>query len=214
MKKFKKMKTLKYITIFAAISTSLLFVQCKDDDDNVIFQETCTDGIMNGEETGVDCGGPECAPCGQVIDFSGTYKQEDQMGRPGINTVFGTTGFKDAFNVTVPSAMQAAFQTKFQDRLLALNAGYTTNALGLDAATFTTVLSNDVLWLGKTGITTYFNGTEILTGRALSDDVIDVSLLLVFGGPDGSENPGLTSDGVPTNDVTFSSSFPYLAGPF
>ena len=25
---------------------------------------TCTDGIMNGNETGVDCGGPDCDPCG------------------------------------------------------------------------------------------------------------------------------------------------------
>jgi hypothetical protein len=25
---------------------------------------TCSDGIMNGNETGVDCGGPDCAPCG------------------------------------------------------------------------------------------------------------------------------------------------------
>lgn len=208
------MKTLKYITLFAAISTSLLFVQCKDDDDNVIIQETCTDGIMNGEETGVDCGGPDCEPCGLVLDFSGTYVQEDQMGRPGINTVFGTDGFKDAFNVTVPSQMQAAFQEKFETKLLGLNPGYTSNVLGLDAPTFTTVLSNDVLWLAQSGITTYFNGTEILTGRALSDDVIDVSLLLIFGGPMGDENPGLTSDGVPTNDVAFSSSFPYLAGPF
>lgn len=24
---------------------------------------TCTDGIMNGNETGVDCGGPDCDPC-------------------------------------------------------------------------------------------------------------------------------------------------------
>jgi hypothetical protein len=24
---------------------------------------TCTDGVMNGSETGVDCGGPDCAPC-------------------------------------------------------------------------------------------------------------------------------------------------------
>ncbi len=24
---------------------------------------TCTDGIQNGDETGVDCGGPDCAPC-------------------------------------------------------------------------------------------------------------------------------------------------------
>ncbi|MCB0464559.1 MAG: DUF4331 family protein [Aequorivita sp.] len=208
------MKTFKYIYLFAAITTSLLFVQCKDEDDNVIINATCDDGILNGDETGIDCGGTACLPCGEVLDFSGTYIQEDQMGRPGINTVFGSTGFKDAFNVTVPSEMQAAFQSKFQTNLLALNAGYTTNALGLDAATFTTVLSNDVLWLAQTGTTTYFNGTEILTGRALSDDVIDVSLLLIFGGPDGTENPTLTSDGVPANDVAFSNSFPYMAAPF
>ena len=32
---------------------------------------TCTDGIQNGNETGVDCGGPDCAPCsgggGQIL---------------------------------------------------------------------------------------------------------------------------------------------------
>ncbi len=26
-------------------------------------QTSCTDGIMNGDETGVDCGGPDCDPC-------------------------------------------------------------------------------------------------------------------------------------------------------
>ncbi|WGF91789.1 DUF4331 family protein [Aequorivita marisscotiae] len=208
------MKTYKYITLFALFTASLLFVQCSDDDDNVIMQETCNDGVLNGDETEIDCGGTTCEPCGVVLDFSGTYKQEDQMGRPGINTVFGTEGFKDAFNVTVPSEMQVAFQNKFEARLLALNPGYTSNALGLNAEVFTTVLSNDVLWLAQSGITTYFNGTEVLTGRALSDDVIDISLLLIFGGADGTENPGLTSDGVPTNDVAFATSFPYLAGPF
>ncbi|MBK5212413.1 MAG: DUF4331 family protein [Flavobacteriaceae bacterium] len=212
------MKTLKYTYLFVAITTSLLFVQCNDDDNNIIINATCSDGLLNGDETGIDCGGTACLPCGQVLDFSGTYKQEDQVGRPGINTVFGTTGFKDAFNSTVPSEMQAAFQTKFLAKLIDPTTGlyppFTTNALGLTAEEFTTVLSNDVLWVAKTGITTYFNGTEIFTGRALNDDVIDVSLLLIFGGPDGTENPTLTSDGVPTNDVAFSTSFPYLAGPF
>lgn len=206
------MKTFKYITLFALVATSLLFVQCKDDDDT-LFIATCTDGIKNGTETGIDCGGT-CEPCDQSLDFSGTYVQVDQMGRPGINTVFGTEGFKDAFNVTVPSQMQVAFQEKFENKLLTLNPNYTTNALGLDAATFTTVLSNDVLWLAQSGITTYFNGTEILTGRNLTDDVINISLLLIFGGPDGTENPGLTSDGVLANDVPFLAEFPYLAGPF
>ena len=210
------MKTYKYITILVAIFTSLVFVQCKDADDNgnVIGIAVCDDGLQNGDEDGVDCGGANCLPCTTGLDFSGTYVMEDQMGRPGINTVFGTTGMKDAFNTTIPSQMSAAFQASFQSNLLTLNPAYTTNTLGLDAATFTTVLSNDVLWVAESGITTYFNGTEILTGRNLIDDVIDVSLLLVFGGPTGSDNPTLISDFVGANDGPFSTSFPYVANAF
>lgn len=208
------MKTYKYITLFVAICASILFVQCSEDSNEPIDQASCSNGIKDGQETDVDCGGPECVPCSTGLDFSGNYVQEDQMGRPGINTVFGTTGMKDAFNVTIPSEMQGAFQASFEAKLLALNPDYTTNALGLNATEFTTVLSNDVLWVAQTGVTSYYNGTQILTGRALSDDVIDTSLLLIFGGPDGTANPNLTSDGVPSNDVAFSTSFPYVVGPF
>jgi len=210
------MKTYKYILIFTMICTAFLFVECTDADDNgnVLGIVTCDDGIQNGDETGIDCGGALCEPCLGSLDFSGTFIQEDQMGRPGINVIFGTTGMKDAFNTTVPCQMTAAFQSSFQSNLLVLNPLYTTNVLGLDATAFTQLLSKDVLWVAQTGITTYFNGTEILTGRGLSDDVIDTSLLLIFGGPTGTDNPILTSDFVPSNDASFSNSFPYVVGPF
>lgn len=145
------------------------------------------------------------------------YQQQDQMGRPAINTVFnvGNTD-KDAFNVTVPSAQGAAFQAKFQARLMALNAGYTTNLLTLNAASFTGVLATDVLTAATNGTTTFYDGNpaNTLSGRALADDVIDVELILIFGGPTNSQNPGLTSDNVAANDKPFLASFPYLAAPF
>lgn len=148
------------------------------------------------------------------FDTSGTYTQNDQMGRPAINTVFNSAADKNSFNTTIPSAMGAAFQAKFQAKLLALNPGYTTNALGMDAATFTGALATDVLNVSMTGKTTFFDGANVLTGRNLSDDVIDVELLLIFGGPGGTSNPGLTSDHVDGNDKPFLSTFPYLASPF
>jgi hypothetical protein len=114
----------------------------------------------------------------------------------------------------VPSAQSASFQAEIEDKLLALNAGYTTNALGWDAATFTGALSTDVLSVSTTGKTTFFDGTNVLTGRALADDVISVELLLIFGGPDGSSNPTLTNDNVNSNDKAFLTSFPYLASPW
>lgn len=151
-------------------------------------------------------------------DFSGTYTQEDQMGRPAINTVFVDMADKSTFNITVPSEQAAAFQTKFQDKLEALNPAHAdpmyTNALGFNAEQFTTALATDVLTVSLTGTTTFFDGTNVLTGRALADDVISTELLLIFGGPTGADNPGLTDDNVGANDKPFLSSFPYLASPW
>lgn len=153
-----------------------------------------------------------CKKSDNVMAPTVYYEQQDQMGRPAINTVFVTApGDKDLFNTSIPSAMGAAFQSKFQTRLMGLNAGYTTNALGQNAATFTGLLATDVLGVSSTGVTTFFDGTNVLTGRALADDVIDVELLLIFGGPTGASNPGLTKDNVNANDKAFTTSFPYLA---
>jgi hypothetical protein len=151
-------------------------------------------------------------------DFSGTYVQEDQMGRPAINTVFVDMADKNTFNVTVPSSQNAAFQTKFQDKLEALNPAHLdpmyTNALGFNAEQFTGALATDLLTVSLVGTTTFFDGTNILTGRALNDDVISTELLLIFGGPAGADNPGLTNDNVSSNDKAFSQNFPYLASPW
>ena len=146
------------------------------------------------------------------IDFSGTYKQSDQMARPAINTVFIAAGTpKDDFNAAIPSEMGKVYQPVFQTKLMALYPAYSKNALGQTAADFTGLLATDVLNVAKTGKTTFFDGTNILTGRALADDVIDTELLLIFGGPDGKANPTLTSDHVNGNDKPFLDTFPYLA---
>lgn len=141
------------------------------------------------------------------------YEQEDQMGRPAINTVFVTASDKDAFNTTTPSLQGMEYSSKFENQLMALNPGYTTNLLGLDASTFSGVLASDVLTVSTTGTTTFYDGTNVLTGRALADDVITVELILIFGGPDATENPGLTDDNVSSNDKSFLNNFPYLAEP-
>ncbi|MFD0861366.1 DUF4331 family protein [Sungkyunkwania multivorans] len=159
-----------------------------------------------------------------ALDFSGTFAQEDQMGRPGIATVFPTTATEeDSFNVTIPSQMGANFQTIFEDKLNGLHAAfgvnYENNILGLDATTLTTVLASDVLQVAPDEITTYFDGTNVLTGRNLTDDVIDISLVLLFGGNDGQrfngENgtPELVSDNVGSQDEPILSVFPYAGRP-
>ena len=188
------MRTNKFrIVVLSLFSVSLAFVSCSKDE-NITNETSGNSANKFG------------------VNFSGTFVQQDQMARPAINTVFIKSGApKDAFNAAIPSEMGAAYQGIFQSRLLALNPGYTTNALGLTASQFTGILSTDVLNVSKTAPTTFFDGTNVLTGRAIADDVIDVELLLIFGGPTGASNAALTSDHVDSNDKAFLPSFPYLA---
>lgn len=56
-----------------------------------INQPTCSDGIQNGSETGVDCGGPDCEPCTiscADTDFSYTIGVFNLFTGPG-NSCFG-----------------------------------------------------------------------------------------------------------------------------
>ncbi|WPR71501.1 DUF4331 family protein [Flavobacterium sp. NG2] len=177
------MKTNKFTIITLALICALGTVSCNNDDN-------------------------DNAP--SAVDFSGTYVQQDQMGRPAINTVFVASGQpKDDFNNTTPSAMGAIYTPVIKAKLQAF--GYTSNALGHSIDTFASVLATDVLNVSTSAKTTFFDGTNVLTGRALADDVIDVELLLIFGGPTGGSNPGLTKDNVNKNDKDFLTSFPYLA---
>lgn len=235
-----KLGSLQHIIVLFlfAMLLSITTYSCSNDDDTTFSAPTCTDatdtdgdGLTDCEETtGVDDPNTTLVPDGtsdpndaddpnpQTPDFSGTYVQEDQMGRPAINTVFVDMVDKDTFNVTIPSEQSADFQTKFENKLLALNPGYTTNALTFTAEQFTTALATDVLTVSLNGTTTFFDGTNVLTGRALADDVITVELTLIFGGPDAltgnPTNPGLIDDNVDSNDKAFLTSFPYLASPW
>jgi hypothetical protein len=146
------------------------------------------------------------------FDTSGQYTLSDQMARPAINTVFVPSSKKDQFNTTIPTQMAAGFTTDFTNVLTTF--GYSSNILGLDKAAFVGVLVTDVLNVATNKTTTFYDGTNVLTGRALADDVIDVELTLIFGGAAGTANPGLTKDNVNANDKTFLSTFPYLATPF
>lgn len=189
-----KFNNIKLFTL--AIMVSVTAFNCSNDDDN-------SDGPT----------GPS---------FTGTYAQEDQMGRPAVNTVFVSGGMKDNFNTTIPSQQNAAFQSMFQANLEGLSPAYAnpgdTNALGLDSATFTGLLATDVLNVSLDGPTSFYDPSTtpatVLTGRRLADDVITVELLLIFGGEDFTENPGLSNDNVDANDKAFLSAFPYLASPW
>lgn len=249
------------------IALAVLSACSNDDNTAEMVAASCSDGLMNGTETGIDCGGPSCMPCEDGMgpmpsepDFTGTYSQVDHMGRPGINTVLsfdmdGQPSVKDAHNVTIPSEMALIFQAGFEARveqyhdvyanklgLDPMDVNYEANILGLDVTTLTTILAADVLEVAPDAPTVYFDpgtdndgdgrilvpdGDEVgLTGRRLQDDIVDVSLILLFGGAEGdrfsgqdldmdgmADLPRLTSDGVGLTAGNITDAFPYIGAP-
>jgi hypothetical protein len=228
----------RFSLILMFLFTSLLFIQCKDDDDNgnVIYQKSCDDGIQNGDEEGIDCGGTECPPCGDGgINFDGTFLQEDIVGRPGVNMLFGINDLsKNDFNESEVSNRNG-FQEDFEEVLEGYHdiyaisleiptdeLDYETNVLNWDALTFTSIMSKyDALQVAPNGPTTYYdaNNNLVFTGRFLSDDVMDITLTLMFGGENGTrfdgnnDTPQLTTDAVGPDDRDYTLSFPYLESP-
>src|SRR5204863_278177 len=105
----------------------------------------------------------------------------------GVKVFAGPRDDPFFFDLTRFKEMIAAFNAQLQSVLTGFS--YTSNALGMDKATFANVLVTDVLNVKTSGKTTFFDGTNVLTGRDLGDDVIDTELLLIFGGATGASNP-------------------------
>lgn len=64
------------------VVAGLFVASCSSDDDGLALSTTCADGIMNGDETGIDCGGV-CEPCENGIDTPDSYT----FTRDDANTV-------------------------------------------------------------------------------------------------------------------------------
>lgn len=73
---------MKKVVFAVAIVGGLLLTSCESDDNGGDSVATCADGIMNGDETGIDCGG-SCTPCETAIENPTTYS----FSRNGESTV-------------------------------------------------------------------------------------------------------------------------------
>ncbi len=138
---------------------------------------------------------------------AGVWQQADRIGRPAINTVVNSSGAvvgadpgnKALFNASHPKD-DAQFTSPAKDALRILSS---LSAEGsYDEATLEAlagILLPDVLTYDTSQPASYLNG------RALTDDVIDISLSIVTGG-------AITTDGIGTH-TDYLAEFPYLGVP-
>ena len=155
------------------------------------------------------------------------FTQRDRLARPVVNEVFATVA-NDRHKVNneqPPTGDSAQLANDIR--------GFMTGTAGRSAAitdVVVAVLVPDVIKadLSQSGNASYL-GVETngatggrFGGRALTDDVVDTSLGVVFGNTisalglapnDGNAIPTLTSDNVGSGGKQFTNTFPYIGAP-
>ncbi len=186
---------------------------------------------------------------------SGPFKQLDRLSRPAINEVFATFAEHQQNNVNTPNQDAANLGPEIvaftkgvggrsdaianvlravltPDVQIADMSGQSTSCIGAAPGT-----CNNYLGIETGGATQLPSGLKPFGGRALTDDIVSISLSAIFGNTvpalklapdDGNESdgradasfpsghrPNLTTDNVSwqTAPKHFSTTFPYIGAP-
>jgi len=224
----------------AALAAAFVLAACGGGSSGTANQ---TAGIPSGTTSGPTALGP------------GPFKQVDRLNRPAINEVFATFAEHNQNNVDTPNDDAA----NLKPQIIALTTGVggrstaIANVLGavltpdVQIADMTGASSscigqapgtcNNYLGIETGGATQVPGGLKPFGGRALTDDVVDISLEAIFGNvvpalglapEDNKESdgradasfpsghrPNLTRDGVSWQSAPkhFTTTFPYLGAP-
>jgi hypothetical protein len=188
------LRTRPLLTILAALGTAALVTACDDD----------------------DIAGP-----GAGLDPNRLYNQIERLGNPLVSEVMLDKRDHDFHNDGTPSTDRGNFQAKVE-RFITTVAGRTQG----HATAIAQALLPDMLLVQTAGTAAsagwlaYVFTPTAYGGRRLQDDVVDAGLSAIFGTLVTNDATGqancaarLCSDFVPVNDVAFSATFPFLAGP-
>lgn len=225
-----KLYSIKFL--FAAFCASFLVVGCSNDDDNINPTPPTKEADFSGTFSQVDhMGRPGI---NTVLSGSAEIKNKNNVTVPSMMEATFQEDFEaqleglhDAYAIALGlTADDVDYQPNiFGDILNGPEPTSGTNSNPVSATVLTTVLSTDVLEVAPNAPTIYFDagagaptfeGAIGFTGRRLQDDVIDVSLILLFGGETGARFngqdglPQLVTDGVSLTADNISSSFPYI----
>ncbi len=86
--------------ILCGITLALLSFSSCESDEKPLIVFTCSDGIKNGDETGIDCGG-SCEPCIGTVDVSGFITQNTIWTSNNIYILKGKVVVDDGIILTI-----------------------------------------------------------------------------------------------------------------
>ncbi len=68
---------MKKFLLSSFVIATLALTGCSKDDSPTPVAATCNDGVQNGDETGIDCGGSACVPCTVQAEKDGIIASQD-----------------------------------------------------------------------------------------------------------------------------------------
>ena len=102
-----KIKTFNLLMMLA-ISGTLFFASCSGDDNgggDPPASATCSDGIKNGTETEIDCGGSSCAPCtaAEALNLTGSQAEDRTLDPTKEYRITGAYSIESGVTLTIPA---------------------------------------------------------------------------------------------------------------
>ncbi|HUH47124.1 MAG TPA: hypothetical protein VLZ54_08240, partial [Arenibacter sp.] len=181
------MKTRFKLTMLFIATFAVLIVGCSKDDNgpDPTVDPTCTDGIKNGDETGIDCGG-SCTPCEDAI-LEGILEEDRTLSADITYSLKGTFSVASGNTLTIPAGTKIVAAVESGDRTstyIVVQKGGRIDIQGTAAAPVIMTSANE-----KPGDW----GGLVIAGDATTTEGINATAevgQIIYGGNNDTDNSG------------------------
>lgn len=168
---------------------ALMLASCSSDDGgpDPPVQATCSDGIQNGDEIGIDCGG-SCTACVEEEDanLSGSLEEDRTLDPTVAYTLTGTYSVESGVTLTIPAGTVITSQSG-TDKYIVVQKGGQIDIQGsaVNPVVMTSTGQNPGDW-----------GGLVIAGNATTTEGVDAIAEvggIVYGGTDDADSSGSIS---------------------
>ncbi len=195
---------MKKFLLSSFVIAALVLTSCSKDDSPDPVAATCNDGVQNGDETGVDCGGSACEPCAVQAEKDGIIASQDDPDLDPLDLkgdvtadvcltadtewiLTGPLSVKNGATLCVEPGTVVKAIAGGTNVYVAIEQGAKINAAGTAAAPIKFTSNADNPRSGDWGGILLIGKAPISGGGTATTEVVD----LTYGGTSANDNSGV-----------------------
>lgn len=184
------MKTTKISMLLAVVFTVFL-ASCSADDNtgpDPLADASCSDGIQNGDETAIDCGGSSCNDCptAEDLNLAGSLSTDRILDATKVYKITGVFSVESGVTLTIPAGTKIVSE-KGTDRYVVIQKGGKIDVQGTSGS--------PVIMTSATETPGDWGGL-VIAGNASTTEGVDATAEvggINYGGSDDADNSGSIS---------------------